>query len=223
MEKKKFLRTKSVPILLLFMLVNVLVGCIFFYLYFIKVIKIESVLIFITIFLFIIISIILNELTRRMVDNKFKPKYTEKSYDIQSIDKIKEILNNRKANKMELSYATSYLLIDKDVAYKILIVNDNEQYFKSSEVKENNKPNKQLEKCTKFYGIELFLNVDDETISKLQQYTFQAQKIYYTAMYLNNNTLIQPHYELPNEHHKDNYDFIINLLEMKANDSKQTI
>ena len=80
-------------------------------------------------------------------------------------------------------YGFSYLKIKDRVAYKVVIVNDINKYYNHDE-NQNEETNKELDKCVSFIGIEIFKESTKESLEKIVDYSFQVEKIYYTALVL---------------------------------------
>lgn len=216
--KDSYLKRVSVLTLSFLLVLNFAITGLIFTLFILDIFRSTSFLIITSLLCFISMSVIVNELTRRMMDKKYQAKFVSMPYEA-SIQTLIQILKDNKANEVTMPYATSYLLIKDKCAYKFLFVTDNEGYFGNKEVQSNSKGNKKLEECTKFYGFEIFVNVDNIIIKKLQQYTFQSDKIFYTAFYELEDKLVQAHYEEPLIEHKDNFENILKLMEMKKYDS----
>lgn len=94
-------------------------------------------------------------------------------------------------------YGMSYLKIDGESAYKVVLIRNYEKYFNPDPEQENTAPNKSLEKCKKFIGCELFYEYDEETLKKLPDFNFAGDKIYYFSLYKENDQYICPNYIEP--------------------------
>lgn len=162
---------------------------------------------------FLFSSIVINEITARFMRKKFEAKYVKKIYDIK--DDIHISLSKAKHSKF--SFADCYLVIKGNAAFKILVVNDNDLYFSDNLPKE--KSNTKLDNCEKFYVFEIFKSADEGLKKKLQLYTFQSDKLYYTAFYFEGSNLIQAHYDKPNDIHNDNINYILDMLKVVEHES----
>lgn len=89
------------------------------------------------------------------------------------------------------SYGSSFLKIDGLTAYKCVLVDDYEIYFNPDKVDETNKPNKDLEKCKVFVGVEVFKEINEENLPKLEDFSFQGNNIYYTCLLYQDNNLFK--------------------------------
>ena len=138
---------------------------------------------------------------------KFKPKPT--NYPIQEYEFNKENIDNKLKKlgykQRNTDYGYSYLKVVGDVAYKIVLVRNNKKYFSQEEQEPQPTTNKDLQKCKKFVGVELFFDYDDDTLRKLPDFCLQGQNVYYAGLYydLNTNTLVCPNYIEPNEIFKE--------------------
>ncbi len=207
----KKLTNKVVGILaLLFVLIAVLVT----YLYMTSIIENQTVYIIICTISIIGMMMMINTLTTRFVAKKFANKNSNpKYYSIDSIDSFKEILIANKASVTTYDFGKNYLLINGSNAFRICIVDNNDLYF-NRETNEKSKSDKRLEKCTKFCGFEIFKNINDEILPKVELFTFQSENVCYTGFYLNKETnqLVQANYEEIKDCHKENFNYILELL-----------
>ncbi len=214
-----YLKKASSKKIWLLMLLNFGITSLLFGLYLIGIIKSDIILILSTIICFFLMTFFINEITKRMVEKKFQAKYKPKNYNAD-VNKIYEILS-KNSNLVEGEYGKNYLHINNKTAFKILFIKDNDKYF-NNKITENTKGNKKLEECNFFFGLEIFLDPNPELIKKIQQYTFQSEKIFYTGFYLQDDKLVQAHYEQPWIDHEKNFEYILNLLEMKEIESNES-
>lgn len=193
-----------------------LVCAVIVYLFFIGLLN-DTILIVFCILTFVLISMCTNQITNRIVTKQFEKKYNNpKVYKLD--EDLKKSLSDATITKV--AFGNSYLFVKDDVAYKILHITNNELYFNNQDKeRDKNKANKNLEHCTKFYGFEIFETADAQLIKKLELYTFQNDKIYYTAFYKEESNVIQANYETPNDIHLENYNYIINKLRMVVYES----
>ena len=147
---------------------------------------------------------------------KYKRKemvYPQKEY---SFSKGIEVTLKKQGYKLrEFPYGNSYLKIVNQTAYKVVFVKDYEKYFAAGEEESTGSSNKDLAKCTKFIGFELFLKYDEETLKKLVDFCMQGEKIYYAGFYYENNVLVCPNYIEPNEGFSSIIDVMYKDLNMK--------
>lgn len=191
---------------------SILLSLIFIALYIFNVIN-DVVLIGGCIFSFLAMSLSLNEITSRMVNKKFANKFSNpKEYLLEdNLDALKEFTSNK------VNFGYTYLYIHNKVAYKVVIVENNDLYFNNQE--KSSVTNKKIDQCTKFFGFEIFNEVDEAVIKKLELYSFQSDKIFYTAFYKKDNMLVQPNYEQPRDIHIEDFNYILNKLRMVENES----
>lgn len=138
---------------------------------------------------------------------KFKPKpinYPKKEYSFskENIDNKLKKLGYKQRNA---DYGFSYLKVDGEFAYKIVFVKNNEKYFNQEEKDIEPSNNKDLQKCKKFIGVEIFLDYNDETLKRLPDFCLQGENVYYAGMYFNleTKTLVCPNYIEPSDTFKD--------------------
>lgn len=147
---------------------------------------------------FIYMTIAIQIASTKTFRYKAKPiKYPSKSYKFnkESVD-----LNLKKSGYKlrNANYGQNYLKIDKENAYKVVIVRNNENYF-NQEAEEVKKPNNDLAKCKKFIGIEIFLDYNEETLKRLPDFCLQGENVYYAGLYYKEDKreLICPNYVEP--------------------------
>ena len=148
----------------------------------------------------------------------FRFKMKPVNYDIKEYSFSKGIEVTLKKNgykQRETLYGHNYLKVIGDVAYKIIFIKDFEKYFKQDEEEPKKSSNKDLEKCKKFIGVELFLNYDDETLKKLPDFCLQGENVYYAGFYCNNNVLVCPNYIEPTDTFKEHLNVIHKDLNLK--------
>ena len=167
---------------------------------------------------FIVLTILVQYTSLRTF--KYKPKlinYPQKNY-ISDIE-IEEILQ-KKYKKRSRIYGDSYLKIENKVAYKVSLITDIKAYFEPEE-EIDEKPNKELEKCTKFVGLEIFVDVTEEAMSKIVEFSIQGENVYYTALIKKENEYLCLNYLEPNEFHKENVEKLYKELQLNVVDEAQ--
>lgn len=146
-----------------------------------------------------------------------KEVYPTKDYN-GSYDGIYNTLKSLGFKERKTPYGFSFLKIDGTTAYKCVLVDDYDIYFNPKEVDETNKPNKDLEKCKVFVGVELFKEINEENLPKLQDFSFQGNNIYYTCLLYQENDLFKClNYVEPNKEFKEAFDKLladINIFEI---------
>lgn len=144
-----------------------------------------------------------------------KIKYPQMDYNSEfEYSDLNEVLASNGFKKSKRSYGNSYLLIDGKTAIKVSLIDDFSNYF-DNEQKESNAQNKELEKCDKFVGIEIFKEVDEASLDKLPLFTIQGKNVYFTALLYQENKLFKClNYELPNEDFIESYDKAMSILKM---------
>ena len=122
------------------------------------------------------------------------------------------------AKRRKTSFGESYLLIKDKTAYKISFVDDYIAYFDTTEEENesNSKPNKELDSCNKFIGLEIFRDIDEKNLVKLPDFSLQGEKIYYTALlYQDDDVFVCLNYLEPNEGFKDLISYLFELLKLE--------
>lgn len=152
----------------------------------------------------------------------FKPKkmkYPEASYkseyEYQNLD---EVLIKEGFKKTKRIYGNNYLFINKKVAIKVSLIDDYQTYFQNEE-NTNNTQNKELEKCEKFVGIEIFKEIDEANLEKLPLFTIQGKNVYFTALLYQNDKLYKClNKEEPLDDFTESFNLAMNVLKMKEED-----
>ena len=131
---------------------------------------------------FIVLTILVQWASFQTFRFKAKPiNYPTKDF-AGSFEELENNLKKVGFEQRKEAYGKSFLKIDGTNAYKCSIVVDVEKYFNPSEEKEQSKPNKALEKCTKFIGFDIFHHIDENNLVKLPDFSLQGNNIFYTAL-----------------------------------------
>ncbi|MCR4898485.1 MAG: hypothetical protein K5892_04580 [Acholeplasmatales bacterium] len=167
---------------------------------------------------FILITFTIQAATYKSFKNKaIKNSYVEKIF-INDSD-LYEMVNKNKFEDRNRYYGKSYLKIDNDNAYKVTIITDPEGYFNAKDEGNDSKLNKRLNKCKRFMGVEIFLNSNEELKEKIKDFTIQGEKVYYTALLkVDDNIYKCFNYEEPSVNHKENFDYLFDLLGFKKSE-----
>ncbi len=176
---------------------------------------------------FLVITIIdfiaLTFLVQALGFKSFKPKkkhYPTKDYQSSyEFNELGRVLTDNKFKMTKRSYGNSYLLIDGKTAVKITLIEDFDTYFDNEENKDNVPANKELDKCEKFIGIEIFKEINEANLDKLPLFTIQGKNVYFTALlYQENKKYACLNYELPNEDFINSYEKALKILNITEED-----
>lgn len=144
---------------------------------------------------------------------RYKPKkvnYPIKEFELTNSN-IESAIKTKGYKKRTVPYGLSFIKVVGVNAYKIVLISDKVKYFEPND--ESNLPaEKALEKCKRFIGFEIFLDYDEEVLSKLVDFNIQGDNLYYGGFYLQDNKLVCPNYVEPNEYFDDLYNTIITDL-----------
>ena len=147
---------------------------------------------------------------------KYKPKkqnYLVKEYVLND-ENIDKVIKSKGYKARNVAYGVSYIKIVGTNAYKIVVIKDKEKYFEPVEENDNAKAEKGLDKCKRFIGFEIFVDYDEEALSKLVDFNIQGNNIYYGGLYKDGNKLICPNYVEPSELFNDLYNTILTDLDI---------
>ena len=146
---------------------------------------------------------------------RFKPKKEPSNPKEYKTDKdLLEVLRKNKYKERKKSYGVSFLKIQKPNAFKVTLVTDPDAYFNPTD-EDNTEGDKELDKCDRMIGFEIFLNYREDDLNRFRDYSIQGQNIYYTAFYRvseDSNEYICANYIEPTEAHKRNYDALMEEL-----------
>lgn len=173
-----------------------------------------TVVIVILAIIFIYMTIAIQVVSTRTF--RYKPKkqnYTVKEYILNDED-INKTIKSKGYKARVVPYGISYIKIVGTNAYKIVIINNQEKYFEPVEEEHKGNTEKGLDKCKRFIGFEIFLDYNEETISKLVDFNIQGNNIYYGGLYKEDNKLICPNYIQPSELFNDLYNTILTDLDI---------
>lgn len=179
----------------------------------------------ITVFM-VIGFILMTFLIQAAAFKSFKFKEKEEPINPKSYICEKDILDTLRKNKYKerkRSYGLSFLKISKPNAYKVTLVTDPDAYFNPEDEIET-EGEKELDKCDRMIGFEIFLNYREEDIKKFKDYSIQGKNIYYTSFYRINedsNEYICANYIEPDLNHKRNYDLLMEELGFKIIESQE--
>ena len=175
----------------------------------------NNVLTVILVVLFIIITFLVQYATFRSYNakNKNKIKYDTKEYE-RTTD-LKEALENAKFKKKDRHYGDSYIKIDGKVAYKVVLINDINAYY-DHEDDQNYEADKRLDSCNLMIGLEIFNEVTEDAISRIPDYSFEIERVYYTALVAkDDNKYVCLNYIKPSDNHKEYVDNLLTTLGLK--------
>ena len=148
---------------------------------------------------------------QRSIRYKPKPiKYETKLYE--SNKDFDEALKNNKFELRNRSYGRSYIKIEGKNAYKVVLINEPDNYFIADNNDSNSGLAKKLDRCDTFTAVEIFLNSNDEIKAKIADFTLQGERVYYTALERTNDGYLCHNYIMPNENHKINLEHLYEYL-----------
>lgn len=148
----------------------------------------------------------------------FKPKQKAQNYIVKEYiydGNIETLLMKKGYEKRNKTYGKSYLKIDGNYAYKVVLVENIENYFKE-DPNDVGEPNPKLDSCEKLIGIEIFLEIDEASIRKIPDFSFQGKNVYYTALVKqDNDRYVCMNYLEPNDDNIKIYEELFQDLELK--------
>ena len=152
---------------------------------------------------------------------KYRPKpiqFDEKKYQ-KTID-FDDALKSNGFKLRNRHIGRSYIKIEGKEAFKVVIINDSSTYFDNVEEPKDEKLSEKLDQCNKFTGLEIFINPNEEINNRITDFSFQTEKVYYTALVRENKEYICKNYIEPNDNHKDNYNKLLNILGLNEIEEK---
>lgn len=150
---------------------------------------------------------------------KAKPiKYPTIEYSVNDLD-FDAVLKKNGYKPRYTPYGAIYLKIVGINAYRVSVIKNFEKYFNQEESNEQAPANKELAKCQKFIGVEIFTEYDEDVLRKLPDFSLQGNNIYYCGFYLEENKIVCLNYIEPNEIFAELYSNIKDDLQAKAIES----
>ena len=103
---------------------------------------------------------------------------------------------------------------------EVVIIDDSSTYFDNVEEPKDEQLSHRLDQCNKFTGLEIFINPDEKLNERVIDFSFQTDKVYYTALVRENDEYICKNYIEPSDKHKDNYNKLLNILGLNVIEEK---
>ncbi len=149
-----------------------------------------------------------------------KVNYISNEYEVEDFNRLEESLRKEKFNSHKTSFGTAFIKIENKVAYKVILITNVENYLNQTEQDKSGKTTKGIDDCTSFVGFEIFREIDDTISSKIKDFSFQGDKVFYEGFYYieEENLLIEPNAIVPLEHHDMNVKHLKNILGLKLKD-----
>lgn len=156
--------------------------------------------------------------------NPKKRKFNTRDYN-GDYYKLRTLLKNNKYKERKTPYGYSYIKVNGEFALKCVLVDDFDKYFnQSSNLEEESNTNNELDKCSKFIGLEIFKEIDEINIDKLPDFSLQGKNIYYTALLNQENNLLKClNFVEPNDEFKEGYDKLFLDLEITIINNEQDL
>lgn len=162
---------------------------------------------------FIYTTIAIQIASTRTFRYKAKPKkYVEKVYSFKAFN-IDEKLKKKGYKARITPYGISLLKVSVPNAYKIVLINNASKYFNAEEEQAPAHPEKSLEKCQKFIGMEIFLDVNEEALKRIPDFNIQGEKVYYSGCFVEEEHLICPNFIEPSEVFQALFDQLLEDIE----------
>ncbi len=129
-------------------------------------------------------------------------------------------LRENKFNSTKTSYGKVFIKVEGTQAYKVIVIEDCDKYVKASEEKIQSKSVKGLSECTTFIGLEIFLELDETISERINNFSFQSEKIYYQALYMVDDYIVEPNYITPEPQHIESYKYMHDILQFNKIDGE---
>lgn len=150
---------------------------------------------------------------------KAKPvKYPTKDFE-GDFDLLRTNLLKKNYKERKTPYGSSFLKVIGDTAYKCVLVEHTDKYFNQEPEEQVSSTNRDLEKCTKFIGMEIFYNIDEANLIKLPDFSLCGKNIYYTALLYQENRLFKClNYIEPKDGFKEGFDTLLQHIGLTEKD-----
>ena len=153
-------------------------------------------------------------ITRTMASKEYKRSFIVKEFE-SKLD-INEILESNKFILREKNYGKSYIKIIDNVAYKVVLINNVNDYFKEDDDNSDNSLAKKLDKCHNFISLEIFEELNQELEKRIVDFTIKTDKLYLTAFVRNDkDNYVCLNYEEPNNNYINYLYDLIGLKEIE--------
>lgn len=172
----------------------------------------QTLSLIILIILYLITGAFFEMAIARLFERKHQIKYNEVIYEYVKEEDIVESLRKNAFNSHKLSYGKAFIKIVDKTVYKVIFIKDMNNYKNPSEEDSKGTKTKGIDDCTKFIGVELFYDYDDEMKEKIRDFSFCGEKVYYTGLYVKEDSLVKPNHIPPTEDFKDDYDNFMKIL-----------
>lgn len=121
-------------------------------------------------------------LTKRQIEKLYK----EKRYSFENKeDSLSDF------SKRSYPYGNIYSKVIGTCLYKITYIKNINEYHTFDPSKYKNEETPGIKRAKAMVGVEIFLEYDDELKKNIRNYSIATERVMYTAMYLENNTLIE--------------------------------
>ena len=153
-------------------------------------------------------------ITRTMASKEYKRSFIVKEFE-SKLD-INEILESNEFILREKNYGKSYIKIIDNVAYKVVLINNVNDYFKEDDDNSDNSLAKKLDKCHNFVSFEIFEELNQELEKRIVDFTIKTDKLYLTAFVRNDkDNYVCLNYEEPNNNYINYLYDLIGLKEIE--------
>jgi hypothetical protein len=201
---------------LLFSLVFFILGGLFIYLS-VKNGNKTYLLVFVVIS-FLLFTFSINTFISKITYNHVKKKmFPKKYFSYKSFKELEEILISNEFKKVTLPYGKRFIKIDGKTCYKVLLVEDFKKYFNQTSA--NEPKTKGIEYCTKLVGFEIFNTNEKELVDKVEQFSFENEKLLYEGFYIESNKIVEAN-AFNKVINQNEYNNLISNLDLKEYDAK---
>lgn len=164
---------------------------------------------------FVFLSMVLQPAIAKTFKFKPRPKqYVSNQYSLEDFGLLKETLKNAKYKERTLPYGFVYNKIVDKILFKIVLIADESKYFNQNDTSQES--GMKIDDCVGLIGFEIFATDKDEVKTKVLDFSFQGNNVYYEGLYYEaiTKTLIEPNYVAPSEKFLASYNIIMNDLNL---------
>jgi len=166
---------------------------------------------------FVILTFSIQAASFKMFSKPKKMNYVTKDFK-GDYEALPLLLKKANFKERKTEYGPSYLKVSGTTAYKCVIVKDVEAYFNPKEEDPNYQGNKDLDKCDKFIGVEIFSMISESDLPKLADFSMMGNRVYYTALLYQGDGLFKClNYKEPTEAFSEGLKSILNDLQIEEN------
>lgn len=150
-------------------------------------------------------------ISKSMMIKTKKKMYNPKNVNFIGVNEAEDRLLKDGYNKVTFSYGVSFTKVLKRVCYKVLFVNNIENYYNPTDDDKSKPTTKNIDNCLKMISIEVFLDTNDTLLERVGEFSIEAEKVLFKGFYLD-ESLIDPNFMTFSDKFKDEYESMLDTI-----------